>query len=117
MERLRHIPFSPSGSNHVSFLLVLWRPFGFSREDGVGENDEFAGDGYDGAQVILSVLTQAGVERGEIRIVPGCRKRAHEQALSQAFATTLDAASAVIFSAIVVIGCDAGKGGDLGAAG
>ncbi|WP_221134408.1 hypothetical protein, partial [Rhizobium lentis] len=49
-----HIPFSPqAGSNHVSFLLVLWRPFGFSREDGVGENDEFAGDGYDGAQVIL----------------------------------------------------------------
>ncbi|MBX5093778.1 hypothetical protein, partial [Rhizobium lentis] len=64
------ILFSPAGSNHVSFLLVLWRPFGFSREDGVGENDEFAGDGYDGAQVILSVLTQAGVERGEIRIVP-----------------------------------------------
>ncbi|MDH6273339.1 hypothetical protein M2311_003429, partial [Rhizobium leguminosarum] len=36
--------FSPqAGSNHVSILLVLWRPFGVSNEDGIGEDDEFAG--------------------------------------------------------------------------
>ncbi|MDH6276923.1 hypothetical protein M2311_007028, partial [Rhizobium leguminosarum] len=29
--------FSPAGSNHVSILLVLWRPFGVSNEDGIGE--------------------------------------------------------------------------------
>ncbi|MBB3354881.1 hypothetical protein FHT70_004837, partial [Rhizobium sp. BK049] len=29
---------------------VLWRPFGLSKEDCVGENDEFSGDGYNGAQ-------------------------------------------------------------------
>ncbi|MDH6276886.1 hypothetical protein M2311_006991, partial [Rhizobium leguminosarum] len=37
----RHIPFAPAGSNHVSILLVLWRPFGVSNEDGIGEDDEF----------------------------------------------------------------------------
>ncbi|MDH6273338.1 hypothetical protein M2311_003425, partial [Rhizobium leguminosarum] len=36
-------PFYPAGSNHVSILLVLWRPFGVSNEDGIGEDDEFAG--------------------------------------------------------------------------
>ncbi|WP_222370067.1 hypothetical protein, partial [Rhizobium leguminosarum] len=45
--------FSPAGSNHVSNLPVLWRPFGLSNEDSIGENDEFAGDGYDRAQVFL----------------------------------------------------------------
>ena len=48
--------FSPAGSNHVSILLVLWRPFGVSNEDGISEDDEFAGDGYDGAQVFLSLI-------------------------------------------------------------